>query len=73
MKISVKVKTKAAQSSVQKLNNGSYAVSVREIPEKGKANRELIRLLAQYFQVPQNQVDIAKGAGGKQKIVQIIQ
>jgi uncharacterized protein (TIGR00251 family) len=40
-------------------------------PAEGRANRELIERLAEYFQVPRTQVRIVSGAGSRIKLVEI--
>lgn len=40
-------------------------------PERGKANRELIKKLAKHFKVSQSQVRIVSGLRSRNKIVEI--
>lgn len=85
MKISVKAKTKAKEEKVEKLNQPSlpfskkekeelpvYKVSVREVPEHGKANIAIIKLLAKYFDVPYSSVTLISGQTSKQKVFEIL-
>lgn len=72
MKISVKVKTKAREESVEKIRDREYAVSVKESPVDGKANIAVIKALAEYFQVPSSRVRIHAGHGSKGKVVEIL-
>ena len=71
MKILVVVKTKAKVPSVNPIDKDHYSVRVRSAPEKGKANREVIELLAEYFDVPQNGVLILSGHTAKRKLIEI--
>ena len=46
-------------------------VGIRAVPEKGKANMELVRALAKHFNVPQSAVCIVSGATSRRKVVEI--
>ncbi len=41
------------------------------VPEKGKANDELMALLADYFQVPKQSVELISGETSQRKRVRI--
>lgn len=47
--ISVKVVTKSSQEKVEKKGGKDYKVWVKSAPEKGKANRDVVGLLSDYF------------------------
>lgn len=70
MKIFITVKTKARQAKIEKSENG-YTAHVREQPFENRANRALIKLLSEYFNVPKSDITIVSGAKSKQKIVEI--
>lgn len=54
-------------------NDGElYKVYVTVAPEKGKANKKMIELLAQYFKAAKSQIRIVKGEISRNKIVEII-
>ena len=44
-------------------------VYLREKPHDGEANAGLVRVLAEYFDVPKTAVQIISGATGRRKIV----
>lgn len=46
-------------------------VWIRSPPERGRANRELVKKLAEYFGVPEAGVRIVSGLASKKKIVEI--
>ena len=46
-------------------------VRIKAPPEKGKANRELIRFLASILDTQRAEVTIVGGSGGRDKVVQI--
>ncbi len=53
--------------------NGVLVVGIKALPEKGKANRELIRKLAKYFKVDDSKIKIVSGLSSKNKVVAIKQ
>ena len=70
MKVSVKVKPNSRGEEV--ISNGKgLLVKVKEPPKEGKANRAIIRLLAEYYKVTQSSVRIISGIGNKSKVVEV--
>ncbi|MBI4252586.1 DUF167 domain-containing protein [Candidatus Uhrbacteria bacterium] len=67
MKIAVQVKTPARKNEVVKVDDGTYRVAVTAPPMEGKANKAVIDLLAEYFDVPKSQIEITKGQTSRQK------
>ena len=84
MKIIVKVKTKAKEERIERINQSSfnfsgkeqdtpiYKISVKEAPEKGRANVAVIKLLAKYFDISPISVTLISGQTSKQKIFEIV-
>ena len=71
MNITVKVKPKAREEKVEKLDNTRYVVYTKELPEKGKANKGIVRLLSKYFLISQSKIMIVSGQKSRTKIVNI--
>lgn len=71
MKIFVKVKPKAKEEKVEKIDDVNFKVQVKELPEKGRANRAVIKALADYFDVNQSEIRIVSGSTSKLKIIEI--
>ena len=71
MKITVGVKTNASKEGVTKVDDMHYTVATHATPEKGRANREVVRLLADFFKVAQSRVTILAGHVSKNKIIEI--
>lgn len=70
MKIQVKIKPNSKMEGV--LQEGElYVVHVHERPVEGKANRALVRVLAEHFRVPQSEVSIVHGQKSRTKTVLI--
>jgi uncharacterized protein (TIGR00251 family) len=72
MTIKVKVITGAPRSQIFVLSPEQLKVKLVSPPEKGRANRELIELLADHFGVAKSRVRIVRGEKTHNKIVEII-
>jgi len=70
MKIQVKVKPNSKTDEVSQ-EGDSFIVKVKEPPKEGKANQAVIKLLAQYFGVPQSQVRILSGLRSRNKVIEV--
>ncbi|HEX7530537.1 MAG TPA: DUF167 domain-containing protein [Pyrinomonadaceae bacterium] len=68
----VRIVPRASRSEIAGEYNGALRIRIAAPPVEGAANRELIRLLARMFNLPQNAVAIVSGAGSKNKIVRIV-
>ncbi|MFX1449701.1 MAG: DUF167 domain-containing protein [Promethearchaeota archaeon] len=69
--IEVQVKPNSKQQKIQKLSDKLYEIWVKSKPERGKANKELIKLLADYFGMHQNQIEIVQGLKSRNKMIKI--
>jgi uncharacterized protein (TIGR00251 family) len=67
----VKVKPNSKQQEICEAADGSWTVRLKSPPMDGKANAELIQLLAQQFQVPKSAIRIKAGAASRSKLVEI--
>ena len=67
----VKVKPNARQSSFERQADGSWLAQLKSPPVDGKANAELIALIAREFGCAKSAVEIASGAGARIKRVRI--
>ena len=72
MRVTVFVKLKAKQEKIEKISDTELQVWLREQPVEGKANKELIKLLAKHLRVPQKNIEIISGKTSKHKILEII-
>ncbi|MBE9227067.1 DUF167 domain-containing protein [Phormidium sp. LEGE 05292] len=71
MKKQVKVKPNSKQQKIQEEADGSLTVHLKSPPVDGKANEELIKLLAKKFNVSKSQITIKSGLSSKTKLVEI--
>jgi uncharacterized protein len=69
--IQVKVKPNARVSGVEESSDDLWLVRVKSPPIDGKANEELVALIAQHFNVRKAQISIKSGTSGRLKVVQI--
>jgi uncharacterized protein (TIGR00251 family) len=65
----VRIVPRASASEIIGEHAGALRIRIAAPPVDGAANRELVRLLAKRFKVPQNAVEIVSGTGSKNKIV----
>ena len=70
--IQVKVKPGARASKFERLSDGTYAATLKSPPVDGKANAELVTLIARHFGVPKSSVTIKAGAGARLKLVSVM-
>jgi len=70
LKFCIKVIPKSSKNLVKE-EGGELKVYVSAPPEKGRANRAVIQLLAAHFRVAPRQVKIIVGQTTRQKIVEI--
>lgn len=69
--LSLTVKPNARESRLEQLDDGSWRALLKSPPVDGKANAELIGLVAKRFGVPKSSVEITGGAGSRHKRVRI--
>ena len=70
--IQVKVKPNARVSSLQEPGGGGpWQAQLKSPPVDGKANEELVALVAKRFGCRKSAVSIKSGASGRMKLVQI--
>jgi uncharacterized protein (TIGR00251 family) len=76
LRVSVRLTPKASRERIEGLAaeaDGGVAlkVSVTAVPEDGKANAALIKLLAKAWRVPKSSLDIVQGATDRRKVILI--
>lgn len=70
--IQVKVKPNARVSSLEEPGEGTvWLAQLKSPPVDGKANQELVALVAKHFACSKAQVSIKSGASGRTKLVKI--
>ncbi|OGK21709.1 hypothetical protein A3C23_00035 [Candidatus Roizmanbacteria bacterium RIFCSPHIGHO2_02_FULL_37_13b] len=71
MKFFIHTKPNAREEKIEKIDETHFKVSVVEPPVDDKANRAVIRVLADYLQIPPSQLDIISGRTSRNKIVEV--
>ena len=70
--IAVKVKTRAPKPGIDGfMPDGTLKVRVCEAPVKGKANKAVLRLLAEYLSLPESALELISGASSSRKLVRV--
>jgi uncharacterized protein len=69
--IQVKVNPRARESSITQAPDGTWVANLKSPPVDGKANAELIGLVAKLFKCRKSAVSIKTGAAGRMKLVHI--
>jgi len=69
--LQVKVKPNARMSSLEQAPDGTWLAKLKSPPVDGKANAELIALLAEHFGCRKAEVVIRSGASGRLKLVKL--
>ena len=70
--LQIKVKPNARESSLTAVDDGTWLATLKSAPVDGKANEELIKLVAAHFDVRRVQVTIKSGASGRMKLVVVV-
>jgi uncharacterized protein (TIGR00251 family) len=65
----VRAVTGASQAGVRGVENGELKVAVHAPPDKGRANEEIITVLAQFFDTNKSRVAIVRGFSSRSKHV----
>jgi len=71
MILQVKVKPKARASSLTEEADGTWLARTKAPPVEGKANKELVALVAKHFRCPKSAVTIRSGASGRMKRIDV--
>ena len=71
MKFSAQIKAGSKMDEVKREGN-SLVIKTKAPAREGKANKAIIKLLAEYFGVPQSAIAIKSGLGSKNKIIEVV-
>jgi len=69
--IEVRVKPNSRDSALEQRADGTWLAHVKVAPVDGKANEELIGLVAKHFGCRKSAVSITRGGSGRVKLVRI--
>ena len=71
MIVEVMVKPNARVSTLEQKGDGTWLAHLKASPVDGKANEELIALVAKQFACSRSSVSIKSGARGRTKLIKI--
>lgn len=71
MVLQIKVKPRARVSSLEQNPDGTWLAKLKAAPVDGKANEELVALVAEHFNCRRSAVTIKAGTSGRMKLVKI--
>jgi uncharacterized protein (TIGR00251 family) len=71
MQKQVKVKPNSRKQNIEESTDGSLTIHLKSPPVDGKANKELIELLAKKFDVLKSQIRIKSGLSSRTKLIEI--
>ena len=71
MRIFVRVKPRAREEKIERIDNEHFIIAVKEVPDKGLANKAVIKSLAKYLAVSKTQVSLVSGASSRRKVIEI--
>lgn len=72
MKVEVVVKPNSRhRHEVVKNYDGSLTIYIKDPPIENRANKAVIALLSEYYQVPKSAITIHRGVANKRKVVAI--
>ncbi len=71
MTIKVKVEPRSSRSEVIGMHGGSLKVKLTSPPVEGRANKELIEVLAKKYDLKKRDIEIVAGHSSKTKLVRL--
>jgi uncharacterized protein (TIGR00251 family) len=67
----IKVKPRSRTSSLVQMSDGTWVANLKSPPVDGKANAELVELVAEHWKCRKADVTIKSGASGRMKLVKV--
>ncbi|MDO8471723.1 MAG: DUF167 domain-containing protein [bacterium] len=68
----VTVKPNSATNSIELIKPDVYRITTTALPEKGAANQQVIKILADYLDIPKSSLEIKSGFGSRTKLIDLI-
>lgn len=67
--IDIKVRPGSSRQALESMSGGRIVVCVHSPPEKGKANREALKVLAEAVGLPPSRLEVIRGRKSREKTV----
>jgi len=71
MRINVGVKPNSKEEKIEKIDDANFSIWVKELPIEDRANKAVLRVLADYFGIAQINIRIISGYTSRNKIIEI--
>ncbi|MGI6341273.1 MAG: DUF167 domain-containing protein [Minisyncoccales bacterium] len=71
MLIKVKCHPLSKKELLNKKDENSFEIFLKEKPERGEANKRVFEILAEYFNIPVRKIRLVKGSKSPNKIFEI--
>ena len=69
--VQIKVKPNSRASRLEQNEDGTWLAQIKAPPVDGRANEELIALVAKHFQCRKSDISIKSGGSSRTKLIQI--
>ncbi len=70
-RITVKARPRSRERSIKELGPDTYEIRTTEPPDKGKANEDIVDILAEHLDVPKSSIELLRGATASMKTFKI--
>jgi uncharacterized protein (TIGR00251 family) len=71
MLIKVKIFVNAGKQEIIQKSEGVFEIKVKAKPEMGKANTEALKILSEFFKIPEANIKLVKGSKTRNKVFNI--
>jgi len=71
MKLNIKVIPKSKQNNIEEVGKDNFKIHLTTVPEKGKANEAVIKMLSKHLHIAKSKIKIIKGLTQRDKIIEI--
>lgn len=72
MRLTVFVKPNTSLNKVVQIDEHTYKVFTTATPERGKANQEVLKLLADFLGIPLRRLELRFGKTAREKLIDIL-
>lgn len=69
--LKVHATTKASKNAIAGVRNGALMISVTAVPENGKANEAIIKILSKSLKCAKSKIELVSGTTNRDKLFQI--
>ncbi len=69
--LKVRATTKASKNAITGIHNGMLCISVTSVPENGKANEAIIKILSKELKCAKTKISVTSGDKNRNKILKI--